>query len=221
MNGSGAVDTVYKLDNRHVWKIMADLCRDHKCWTYVKPFQRARNGRGAFLGLRQHYLGPNNINNTASEAKANLNNTKYHGEKKRWNFESYVSLMKEKHQILHQLEEHGHSNMDEGSKVHILNHGIQTDKLNNVKTQILDNPALRNDLDYAARCIKTSFCRLKATAMICSIFHKSKRTIIPGRSSTRIGLGRRARVESTNVMAPTRTMSISRINIIMPMSTEI
>ena len=39
----------------------------------------------------------------ASEAKAKLNNTKYHEEKKRWNSESYVSLMKDQHQILNQL----------------------------------------------------------------------------------------------------------------------
>ena len=38
--GAGAVDPVFEVDNRLVWTIIADLMRDHKCWRYVKPFQR-------------------------------------------------------------------------------------------------------------------------------------------------------------------------------------
>ena len=37
---AGAVDPVFEVDNRLVWTIIADLMRDHKCWRYVKPFQR-------------------------------------------------------------------------------------------------------------------------------------------------------------------------------------
>ena len=38
--GEGSVDPVFEVDNRLVWTIIADLMRDHKCWRYVKPFQR-------------------------------------------------------------------------------------------------------------------------------------------------------------------------------------
>ena len=128
----------------------------------MKPFQQARNGSGAILVLHQHYLGTNNVNNMTSESKAMLNNTKYHREKKCCNFESYVSLMKEQHQILHHLEEHGPYGMDEGSKVRILNLGIQTDKLNNVKTQILANPALQNDFNACVTLYKYFISQTKS-----------------------------------------------------------
>ena len=31
VNGAGAVDVVYELDNRHVCTIMSNFCRYHKC----------------------------------------------------------------------------------------------------------------------------------------------------------------------------------------------
>ena len=44
--------------------------------------------------------------------------------------------------------------MDEGSKFRILNCGIQTDKLKNVKTQILANLNLRNDFNACVTLYK-------------------------------------------------------------------
>ena len=70
--------------------------------------------------------------------------------------------MKEQHQILHHLEEHGPYGMDEGSKVRILNLGIQTDKLNNVKTQILANPALQNDFNACVTLYKYFISQTKS-----------------------------------------------------------
>ena len=48
-------------DNIKVWELLSGLTCMHACWRYVKPFQHARDGQGAFLALRDHYLGPNNV----------------------------------------------------------------------------------------------------------------------------------------------------------------
>ena len=87
----------------------------------------------------------------ASSAETKLQNTTYTKEGKRWNFESYVSLHKEQHQILQQLEDdHQYKGIDEGSKVRFLLAGIKTDKLNTIKAQILGDPSLQTDFD---RCV--------------------------------------------------------------------
>ena len=110
------------------------MTRDHKCWTYVKAHQRASDGRGAFLGLRNHYLGSNSVNTLASGAEHTIQRTSYTHETKRWNFESYVSVHKEQHQILQQLkDDHGYKGLDEGTKVRHLLAGIKADKLNTIK----------------------------------------------------------------------------------------
>lgn len=74
------------LDNEKVWEIIAQIMKDSECWTYVKPAHRTRDGRKVFWALHNHYLGPNNMDHLASEAKRKLSSTLYYGEKKRWNF---------------------------------------------------------------------------------------------------------------------------------------
>jgi hypothetical protein len=60
----------YVNDSMEVWSYVANITRDHDCWTYVKPAQRTKHGRRAFLLLWNHFLGPNNYDNIASEAEA-------------------------------------------------------------------------------------------------------------------------------------------------------
>jgi hypothetical protein len=136
---------MYQSDNEKTWEIMAAITRDHDCWTYVKPAQRARDGRQAYQRLFNHYLGPNNVDNLASAAEKRLETTTYQGEKKRWDFEKYVRVHVEQHSILEGLVEHGYSGIDARSKVRHLLNGIKTDQLNAVKTQIMSSATLRND----------------------------------------------------------------------------
>jgi hypothetical protein len=62
----------YANDSMEVWSYMANITRAHDCWTYVKPAQRTKDGRRALLLLWNHFLGPNNADNMASEAEAKL-----------------------------------------------------------------------------------------------------------------------------------------------------
>ena len=139
----------YIHDRSKVWQTMSEVCRDDKCWTYVKPFQRSRDGRGAFQALHTHYLGANHVNNMASVAEAKLAQAKYYGEKRRYNFESYISTLNEQFQVLNNLKRYGYAGIDEASKVRRLNSGIKTEKLNAPKAQIMSNRALQDNFDDA------------------------------------------------------------------------
>ena len=156
-------------DNIKVWELLSGLMRKHTCWTYVKPFQRARDGRGAFLALRDHYLGPNNVDNMASLAEKKLAMTTYTGERRtytgerrRWTFEKYVTLHKDQHSILEGLTEHGYAGIDKRSKVRYLLDGIKTDDLNVIKGQILASAALRNDFDACVTLFRDYLLQVKA-----------------------------------------------------------
>ena len=134
----------------------------HTCWMYVKPFQHARDGRGAFLALHDYYLGPYNVNNMASLAEKKLAMTTYSGEHRHWTFEKYVTLHKEQHSILEGLAEHCYTDIYEHSKVHYLLDGIKTDDLNMIKGQILPTAALRNDFDACATLFRDYLLQVKA-----------------------------------------------------------
>ena len=81
----------------------------------------------------------------ASTAERKLSTTTYAGEKKRWNFEKYVKVHMDQHQIIEGLVEHRHAGFDECSKTRWLLDEIKTEELDIIKTQILANPTLRSD----------------------------------------------------------------------------
>jgi predicted ribosome quality control (RQC) complex YloA/Tae2 family protein len=88
MDANGDRTQLYNTDNKRVWALIHELTRNHKCYTYIKSFARARDGRAAYLALRDHYLGMNNVNRLASGAENMLHTARYQNESKRFNFES-------------------------------------------------------------------------------------------------------------------------------------
>ncbi|KAI2504041.1 hypothetical protein MHU86_10403 [Fragilaria crotonensis] len=147
---AGAVrtlDPTFLVNREKVWEIIARITREHSCWTYVKPAQRTRDGRMAYLALYTHFLGPNNVDNMATLAEDKLKSTVYNGEQRRWDFEKYVNVHKQQHSIMEGLVEHGYTGIDPRSKVRYLLDGIKTDKFDSVKTRIMSDATLRNDFD--------------------------------------------------------------------------
>lgn len=140
-------DPTFIANDAKVWEILANICRDHSCYTYLKPAQKKRSGRDAYFALYNHFLGPNNVSNMAAMAEDILQNTTYTGEQRRWNFERYVNLHKQQHSILNGLKDHGHAGLDGGSMVRHLMHGIKTDKFDSIKSVIMADPEYRKSFD--------------------------------------------------------------------------
>ena len=140
---------------------LAELTREHECWTYIKLHARARNGRATYMAFKNHYLGPNNIGKMAATAEHKLINATYRGEGRCWDFERYAPLHKEKHTMLEGVKEYGYAQMDEGSQTRHLLAGIKTTALDSVKTQILCNPDLRQNFAKCLVLFKDYFMQTK------------------------------------------------------------
>ena len=136
-----------KDDNIIVFNKLAAIFREKDCWTYMQKATRTRDGRMAFMALKTHCLGKNNVDNLANQAERQLQNTTYTGEARRWNFEKYVKTHVDQHQTLTDLTRHGCAGIDPRSKVRYLLDGIKTKDLDNVKTRILSDEHLRVDFD--------------------------------------------------------------------------
>jgi hypothetical protein len=113
-------------DRRKVWDIMSNICGKHSCFLYIKPALWTRNGRDAYMLHFDHFLGPNNVGNMASEADTKLNGTLYNSEKKRFTWETYVRIHTEQHSVLNGLKYYGYAGIDDSSKVRHLLKGIKT-----------------------------------------------------------------------------------------------
>lgn len=152
--GAPIYTTDFQADNKTVWLLLASICREHSCWAYLRQHQRKQNGRAAFQALVSHYLGSNNVNTMSARAMNKLINTTYNGERRRWNWESFVRVHVEQHAILEDLKIHGHCGIDEGSKVRFLMAGVRTTELDTVKASILGNLALLTDFTAASSLYK-------------------------------------------------------------------
>ena len=137
----------YKSDRVRVWNKLSAVFRDKDCYTYMRTYQRSKDGRKAFIALKDHYLGSNNVANMASAAEAKLRTSTYKNEGRRFNFEKCARLHKEQHTILEGLTMCDYAGIDDGSKVRYLMGGIQNSQLETVKTQILASPNLLRDFD--------------------------------------------------------------------------
>jgi hypothetical protein len=121
------------------------LCVKHSCFVYIKPALRTRNGRDAYMLLFDHFLGPNNVGNMASESETKFTSTLYNGEKKRFTWETYVRIHTEQHSVLNGLKDYGYAGIDDSSKVRNLLKGIKTSELDVCKAQVMASPSLRDD----------------------------------------------------------------------------
>ena len=81
--------------------------------TVIKPFKAKCDGRGAFLEVWDHYLGPNNVDHMANEAEKTLSSSRYHTEGRTFNFEKLVLMHLKAHIILEGLVEQWSMGMSE------------------------------------------------------------------------------------------------------------
>jgi hypothetical protein len=149
-------------DRRKVWEIMSNICGKHSCFVYIKPDVRTRNGRDVYMLLFDQFLGPNNVGNMASEAETKLTSTIYNGEKKRFTWETYVSIHTEQHSVLNGLKYYGYTGIDDSSKVCHLLKGIKTAELDVCKTQVMASPYLRDNFAATVELYSTFIKQMKA-----------------------------------------------------------
>ena len=100
----GLRTVIFKTDTMKVWGIISAITRDLDFWTYVKADHKTIDRRKAYRDMWGHFLGPDNVDNMVSEAERLLVATHYSGERKRFNFERYVTIQKDQHHILEGLK---------------------------------------------------------------------------------------------------------------------
>jgi hypothetical protein len=146
---------------RKVWDIMSNLCGKHSCFVYIKPSLRTRNGRDAYMLLFDHFLGPNNVGNMASEAETKLTSTLYNGEKKHFTWETYVRIHTEQHSVINGLKDYGYAGIDDSSNFRHLLKGIKTTELDVCKMQVMASPSLCDDFTATVELYSTFIKKMK------------------------------------------------------------
>ena len=72
----------YKIDNKTVYDILDQICKDTDLYPYVKKHKSKRDDQGVYYAIHSMWLGQNHAYATASEAEMALQMSVYDGEKK-------------------------------------------------------------------------------------------------------------------------------------------
>ena len=153
-------------DNEAVYHIIATICRDKPCWTFIEEACKGantRSGRAAYMALKNHYLGPHMVNTEVAKAEAILDNTIYTGETRRFNFDDFIRLQTQQHNILDMMKAHGYMGLDEGSKVRKLLKNVRAQELQSIINTINSTPDLQRDYTACVHLFETAIRQNKAS----------------------------------------------------------
>jgi len=142
----------YGEDNGKVFDHLKSWTLKGPAWTWMRQYNSLRDGRRAWLALVAHFEGDAQRDRVKDQAYSSIAATKYHGEKKRFSFETYVTIHQEAYEDLEQYGEH----VSEEKRVRDLLQGIKDPSINAAKEAILANANLRSNFTSAVTHLATS-----------------------------------------------------------------
>ena len=127
----------FKRDNKLVYQMLKWACIKSDAWTWIQSFDRAADGRKAWLALVGHYDGTGELNKRVERAKEELSHLHYKDEKA-FPFEKYVTKLKENFFV---MEKDKHKELTGKQQVDVLLRGIRSTHTNIVaaKTNIFQS----------------------------------------------------------------------------------
>jgi hypothetical protein len=144
----------YLVDCGAVWDIISAMCATHPSLTNIKHAAWTRNGCTAYWELFDHYLGNNNVDHFANKADCKLLTATYCGKQKHWNFEKYVALHIQQHNILNGLKKYDNRGIDESSKIRYFMNGIKLPSTSAVYWTIKARPKKERTFEWVVSMYK-------------------------------------------------------------------
>lgn len=115
----------YNQDNSQVWKKLKACLLGKSEYNHISTYDRAKDGRGGWLALKQFYEGEDFKERNKTSAFSKLTNTFYRGDTGRFNFEKYVKVHKDAHKLLEDAEYNGGAGIDNATKCYHFISGIK------------------------------------------------------------------------------------------------
>jgi hypothetical protein len=142
----------YENFNGRVYDYLKSWTLNGPAWTWIRSFNNARNGRAAWIALLDHYEGDAQRDRVKDAAYAAISQARYFGDRKKFSFETYVTIHQDAYE---DLEQYGQL-VSANKRVRDLLQGIKDPKANAAKETILANNHLRNDFASVVTHLATS-----------------------------------------------------------------
>jgi hypothetical protein len=141
----------FAIDNKTLYDELKPLVMDGPGWSFIKQFDKAKDGRKAFLALKSQAEGQAAKLNRKTKAYAQIEQSVYRGPRRGFTFDSYVSLHQEAHNELLDLGEP----VSESKKVTSFLRGVQDPKLDSGKVNVYGDAAKLDDFQATQQYLKT------------------------------------------------------------------
>jgi hypothetical protein len=133
---------VYRADTTRLYDLLKPLVIQGSCYSFILPVDSRRNGREAFLILKNQAEGPAQLARRRTLAYAQLN-TKYGGWSRRFSFDDYIAVYQQAFNELTYLGEV----ISETKKVNDFLSNITDPKFDTIKTFITGDANLNNNFE--------------------------------------------------------------------------
>jgi hypothetical protein len=141
----------FELDNRTLYDEFKPLVVDGAGWSFIKRFDKRKDGRGAVLALKSQAEGTSAKLTRKQTAYASIASSAYLGPRKGFTFANYVTLHQTAHNELMDLEEP----VSESKKVTDFLKGIRDPTLNTGKSIVLGDPAKLGSFEECQQYLST------------------------------------------------------------------
>ena len=135
----------YQADNGLLWELFRPLVSEGAAWSFVKRFERTKNGRGAILALQSQADGSAVDQTRKAEAYQVLENTEFNGTSRRFTYLNYVEKLQGAFSELLDCDEA----VPETRKVNLFLRGLKASSLESTSTHIMGNHEMMDDFEKA------------------------------------------------------------------------
>jgi hypothetical protein len=144
----------YEEDNGKVFDFLKSWTFNGLAWTWMRAFNTTRNDRASWQALVNHFEGDAQRDRVIDHAYAAIAAARYYRERKKFTFETYVTIHQDSYADLSQYGEI----ISEEKRVRDLLQGIKDNSAaaNAAKGTILATPTLRNNFDNAIAHLATT-----------------------------------------------------------------
>ena len=146
----------YERDNFQVFQKLRALLTGVLAETYLTDFERSGDGREAWLTLLTAFEGEDARNAAITRARNDIRTSTWERNTKNWTFDQFCLKHIRAHNILKRYD----VPMDKSTKVREFIRGIHNASFQSIKTTILLNPELKQDLNKAITAFKDTVTTL-------------------------------------------------------------
>ena len=144
----------YDLDNPRFYRELKSFVVNGEGWSYIKKFERAQDGRRAYLALKTQCEGTASKITRKNKAYASIANATYSGSRRQYKFQDFINVHQSAHNEI--LDCEPTEAVPESKKVADFLKGITDPKLESAVSVVLGDVSMLNDFQKCQQYLSTT-----------------------------------------------------------------